>query len=91
MKVEIYFEGLVQGVNFRYHAQRVARSLGLYGFVRNLPDGRVHAVVQGPDEALQKFLEWAKEGPPAARVDRMDVRELPDQGSEFLDFEIRYG
>lgn len=89
MKVEIYFEGLVQGVNFRYHTQRVARNLGLYGFVRNLPDGRVHAVVQGQADAVQRFLEWARNGPPAARVDRMDVRELPDQEGEFLDFEIR--
>lgn len=89
--MEVYFEGLVQGVNFRYHTQKTARSLGLVGFVRNLPDGRVHAIVQGPEDALRRFLEWAREGPPTARVDRMDVRELPDEGGEFSDFEIRYG
>lgn len=89
--MEIYFEGLVQGVNFRYYTQKTARSLGLVGFVRNLPDGRVHAIVQGPEEAVRSFLEWARRGPPMARVDRMDVRELPEQGGEFPDFEIRYG
>jgi len=78
-------------VNFRYHTQRIARSLGLVGFVRNLPDGRVHALVQGPEDAVRRFLEWAQKGPPMARVDRMDVRELPEQGGAFPDFEIRYG
>ncbi|MGC8893809.1 MAG: acylphosphatase [candidate division WOR-3 bacterium] len=91
MQVEIYFEGLVQGVNFRYYTQKTARSLGLVGFVRNLPDGRVHAVVSGPEEVVRRFLDWARVGPPSARVDRMDVRELPGEGGEFADFEIRYG
>jgi len=91
MQVEIYFEGLVQGVNFRYHTQKAAKGLGLVGFVRNLPDGRVHAVIQGPEGAVRRFLDWAREGPAMARVDRMDVRELPEQGGAFPDFEIRYG
>ena len=63
----------------------------MVGFVRNLPDGRVHAVVQGPEDVVRRFLDWAQEGPATARVDRMDVWELPEQGGAFPDFEIRYG
>ena len=91
MKVEIYFTGRVQGVNFRYYAFKRARELGLCGFIRNLADGRVHAVAQGPADAVKSFLEWARQGSPLARVEDVEVRELPENhGADLPDFEIRY-
>ena len=60
--------GRVQGVGFRYTAQRVAARLGLVGWVMNLPDGTVRTWAQGPDEAVARFLGFLEEGPPAARV-----------------------
>jgi len=63
----------VQGVWFRGTTREVARSLGLSGYVRNLPDGRVEAVFEGPEHAVREAVEWCRRGPPAARVDSVDV------------------
>ena len=53
---------------YRATAQARGRELGLHGWVRNLPDGRVEALAEGPRPALEAFLAWAREGPPHARV-----------------------
>jgi len=63
--------------------------LGLRGYVRNLPDGSVEVVAEGPEEAVRRLLEKIKKGPPAARVERVEAKELPERG-EFEDFEIRF-
>ena len=68
-RYRIWVEGRVQGVGFRMFAFRRARSLGLLGYVRNLPDGRVEAVVEGPDAAIEVFVRELKKGPRRARVD----------------------
>ncbi|MGB8359799.1 MAG: acylphosphatase [Acidimicrobiia bacterium] len=60
--------GLVQGVGYRQTCRRVARSLDLVGWVRNLPDGSVEAFAQGGDGALDSLLEWAWHGPVPSRV-----------------------
>jgi len=57
-RCEVIFSGMVQGVGFRYSAQRRAQALGLSGFVRNLPDGRVEMVAQGEAEGLQELLGY---------------------------------
>ena len=64
--------GVVQGVGFRMYAQRQARSLGLRGYVRNLPSGEVEIVAEGDADAIEKLIAWARIGPPAADVE--DVR-----------------
>lgn len=53
----IYFSGIVQGVGFRYTTHRVASRFSVAGFVRNLPDGRVEAVVEGPPSEIRRFIE----------------------------------
>jgi acylphosphatase len=63
----------VQGVGFRYQARSRAKSLGLAGFVRNLPDGSVEAVFEGEDERVESMVEWSRHGPPGARVDDVEV------------------
>ena len=68
--------GMVQGVGFRWFVARQARSLGLAGYARNLPDGRVEVVVSGPDEALPALEQLLHAGPANAQVDR--VERTPD-------------
>ncbi|MCL4848926.1 MAG: acylphosphatase [Acidobacteria bacterium] len=68
--------GRVQGVGFRFHTERRALAEGLSGFVRNRPDGTVEVEVEGEAEAVARF-EWALgQGPPGARVDRLETTEL---------------
>lgn len=86
-RVSIIAGGIVQGVCFRYYAQRKAEELGLTGWVRNIPDGRVGAVIEGDDGAVDHMVKWFRHGPPGARVAEFNVREEAYQG-EFSDFQV---
>ncbi|MEW6592572.1 MAG: acylphosphatase [Candidatus Hadarchaeota archaeon] len=81
--------GRVQGVFFRHHTREMARRLGVNGWVRNLPDGRVEAVFEGGRERVEEMLEFCRRGPPGADVSDVKV-ELEDYRGEFTDFQIRY-
>lgn len=80
--------GRVQGVFFRRAAQEQARGLGLSGWVRNLPDGRVELLAEGERPALEMLLAWLYQGPPGARVEDLESRWLGWSG-EFQDFRVR--
>lgn len=67
--------GRVQGVGFRYFAADVAAREGITGWVRNLPDRRVEIAAEGDREAVERFERAIRHGPPAARVDEVDVTE----------------
>lgn len=67
--------GRVQGVNYRAACARRARSLGVAGTVRNLPDGRVELTAIGPAASVDRLIEWCHHGPDAARVDGVEVRD----------------
>lgn len=69
--------GRVQGVGYRYWFLGQAEALGLTGWVRNRTDGAVEAVVQGAQDKVAQITTQAKSGPPAARVDRVEVTEQP--------------
>jgi acylphosphatase len=85
MRKRLLISGRVQGVWFRGSMQEQADSLGdVKGFVRNLDDGRVEAVVQGDPGMVSKLVEWAHAGPTGARVDRVEVREEPVVAGERL-------
>ena len=56
-RLHIYYSGTVQGVGFRYTAERAASNLGLAGWAKNLPDGRVEVLCEGPEAALKQFAE----------------------------------
>lgn len=77
--VRVLVAGRVQGVGFRAFAIRAANRLGIDGWVRNLPDGRVEALAAGEAEAIAAFLEALRQGPPLARVTAVEVAEAPDQ------------
>lgn len=69
--------GLVQGVGFRHSLHREATRAGLAGWVRNRHDGSVEAFLQGPPAALGELVDWAHSGPPAARVDSVELAAAP--------------
>ncbi len=78
--------GRVQGVWFRESMRLEAERLNVAGWVRNTPDGKVEAVVQGPAEAVAALIEWAHRGPPLARVDRVEIGEAD---GDYRGFEKR--
>jgi acylphosphatase len=80
--------GVVQGVGFRYHTQKVAQQLGVTGFVRNLADGSVEIIATGPDAQVQALLNWAHQGPASAQVNRVDVTPWPGS-TQFEDFTVK--
>ncbi|MGH9368485.1 MAG: acylphosphatase [Thermoanaerobaculia bacterium] len=82
----IVVAGRVQGVGFRFFAERTALELGVPGWVRNLPDGAVESVAEGEEAAVASYLERLRDGPRMGRVSRFDVKEVEVRG--FGSFEI---
>ncbi|MGI8824539.1 MAG: acylphosphatase [Chloroflexota bacterium] len=78
----LHIYGQVQGVGFRYYMRQRAGSLQLGGWVRNCPDGSVEAVVDGPDEAVESLVAWARGGPSGAGVETVQVKD--DASDEAL-------
>ncbi|MBS0309779.1 MAG: acylphosphatase [Proteobacteria bacterium] len=76
--------GRVQGVWFRESMRMEAERLNVAGWVRNAPDGTVEAVIQGPAPAVEALIEWARSGPPLARVDRVEIGEADGQYKGFV-------
>ncbi|OHD14824.1 MAG: hypothetical protein A2Z96_07855 [Spirochaetes bacterium GWB1_48_6] len=72
--------GRVQGVGFRYDARSVARSLGILGWITNLPDGGVETYAEGTNAAVDRYVQWLNHGPPGARVDSLDISERIPKG-----------
>ena len=80
--------GRVQGVFFRGATADEARLNGVSGFVRNRTDGAVEAVFEGPFEAVELMVRFCRRGPPAARVDRIDLSEEPVAGLQGFQVEF---
>ena len=83
----VVVRGRVQGVWFRGATAEEARRRGVTGWVRNRHDGSVEAAFEGPAPAVEALLRFVAAGPPAARVEHVDVEEVSPAGSEG--FEIR--
>jgi acylphosphatase len=87
-RAHVYVSGGVQGVFFRDSARERAEQFGLAGWVRNLPDGRVEAVFEGPREKVREMVRWCEDGPPHATVKDVDAEfEAPD--GDLTGFEVR--
>jgi acylphosphatase len=85
--VHCFISGHVQGVFFRRETYNRAQALQLTGWVKNLPDGRVEAVICGAEAAIIQMKEWLWQGSPAATVTAVAVQEIPWQ--EYNQFEVR--
>jgi acylphosphatase len=79
-RVHVYISGDVQGVGFRWFTREEAMGRGLTGFVANLPDGRVEAAFEGPEDAVDTMVEWCRKGPRWARVEDVEVIDEPPAG-----------
>ena len=86
-QVHVIYSGIVQGVGFRYTTCQYASTAGLVGWVRNLPDGRVEVVAEGPAKDVSAFLEQLEEHFEGSISERQ-VREAPASG-DFHNFSIR--
>ena len=80
VRYRVLISGRVQGVFFRDTCRRLAERHGVAGWVRNLPDGRVEAVFEGPDEDVRRLVDWARTGPRLAVVDAVAVQPEPPEG-----------
>lgn len=86
-RVHVFVSGRVQGVGFRDFTQNQARRLKVAGWVKNLPDGRVEAVLEGPAKAVEDLLAEIKRGPRSAKVDSVDAKDETPEG-EFGAFDV---
>jgi acylphosphatase len=89
IRVRVFVAGRVQGVAYRFFAEKYAARLSVTGWVRNLEDGRVEILAEGSAEHIATFLERLREGPNLARIEGFDVRREPPTG-EFPDFRIAF-
>lgn len=74
-RAHVWVSGRVQGVFYRQSCLEEAVRLGVAGWVRNLPDGRVEAVFEGPPDAVERAIAWCRVGPRSARVSGVEVRD----------------
>jgi len=88
-RLHAFIEGRVQGVGFRQWTCQTARKLGLSGWVRNLPDGRVEAVAEGEEASVGALQNLLSQGPPAAQVTTVTAHTVELTKSEFVGFELR--
>ena len=87
--VHVIISGRVQGVWFRANTKNKAEQLGVTGWVRNTPDGKVEAVFEGEEKLVQEMIDWCQHGPPQAKVNGLEVKKLPPS-DEFESFNIKY-
>ncbi len=89
VRLRLHITGRVQGVWYRGATEAEARRLGVAGWVRNLPDGSVEAMIEGEPSAVRALADWCRCGPPGARV--RDVTEQPEPVDEdMVGFRIRH-
>ncbi|KUO41367.1 MAG: acylphosphatase [Hadesarchaea archaeon DG-33-1] len=88
-RAHVHISGRVQGVFFRYETQAMAEELGVKGWVRNTPGGKVEAVFEGERGKVEQMLDFCRKGPPGARVTDVEVK-WESYLEEFSSFNIRF-
>jgi len=88
IRAHVFVSGRVQGVYYRASTRDAARERDVDGWVRNLDDGRVEAVFEGPESAIEEMIEWCHTGSPAAAVEDVEVEY--EEPSGHSGFQIRY-
>ncbi|OGJ16295.1 hypothetical protein A3K73_01090 [Candidatus Pacearchaeota archaeon RBG_13_36_9] len=84
--LKVFISGIVQGVLLRAFVKEQADNLGIYGYVKNLDDGRVEAVFEGYENDVNRMIEACKKGPPGSKVKEIEIEKLNPQG--FDSFKI---
>lgn len=84
-RAHVFISGQVQGVFFRQEAKDRARTRGVTGWVRNLPDGRVEAVFEGSEESIESVIDWCRRGPSLAEVNSVEVEWEEPIGEQSFD------
>jgi acylphosphatase len=87
-RAHVRVSGQVQGVFFRDSTRQKAEELGLAGWVRNVPDGQVEALFEGPSEKVEEMVHWCEEGPRRASVQNVDT-DFESAGGDLEGFEVR--
>ena len=87
IRVRLFIKGRVQGVWFRDSTRQEARRLGVNGWARNIPDGRVEVLAEGPANKVRNLIDWCHQGPPLARVERVE-ESFEEWTGEFNSFNI---
>jgi acylphosphatase len=90
VRAHVFISGRVQGVFFRSEVRREAKKMGIAGWVRNTPDGKVEAAFEGEEKSVKEIIEFCKRGPPGASVTDVQV-VWESYTDEFREFEIRHG
>lgn len=88
-RARVFISGTVQGVSLRWWIQREAAKYDIKGWVKNLPDGRVEALLEGEKENIERIIVWMKRGADFAKIDKIEVQWEEYEG-EFEEFEIKY-
>lgn len=88
-RFHLIIHGRVQGVNFRYSTQQKALELGIKGWVRNMKEGNVEIIAEGPAVVMEDFINWCKVGPRMAHVTDVEMEEIA-RTSNLTDFSIQY-
>jgi len=88
-RIRIFVTGKVQGVFFRQALKVMAKKNDVSGWVKNLKDGRVEAVLEGDEEKVSRLVEWSHGGPANARVEDVEIRNEKFTG-EFSKFDVLY-
>ena len=88
-RIHIFVTGKVQGVFFRQTLKVMAKKNDVFGWVRNLKDGRVEAILEGDDVNVNRIIEWAHAGPANARVEDVEIQNESHVG-EFSKFDVLY-
>jgi len=88
-RIRIFVTGKVQSVFFRQTLKVMAKKNDVFGWVKNLKDGRVEAILEGDDEKVNRLIEWAHGGPANARVEDVEIRNEKFTG-EFSKFDVLY-
>ena len=89
LKAHIIVSGRVQRVHFREKTREKAEEFGVFGWVKNLSDGRVEAVFEGEKAKVEEMVKWARKGPFWAKVNGLET-SWEEYQAEFSNFEIRY-
>ena len=89
VSAEIIVDGRVQGVGYRFFTERAAARFDIKGWSRNLPDGRVMLEIEGEKDKAEKFIRELEKGPSMSRVENVNVKWKPFQGS-FTGFHIKF-